>query len=359
MIPIEKSAAHYTKDHISCYFNFLNMWQAGQWEKLVKMDLSNLKGHPAENELIMMHVSALFQEGFFEEAKKILSTIDEPELVAGVLLSGAYNNIGKAKLVLKDKKSACLYFENSLAVSGLIESNDLSLQARFAEQAAELEKYQFWYAVSSFKKKKKLFIDCGGYDGCSVIKFLMKNPDFDVISFEANPELWSYHDRLPNFLVKKAVYSHNGEMEFTVDPLDADGSSLIKEKVIDFSGKIKNSDCPKIKVSCVNLSEFVKEQFSKYEHIELKLDVEGAEYAILEAMLKDDTLKYVKRLYAEFHWSKIAFSHERHKELLEKVTGIVPVEKWDAQEFGVYKRDRSAYKRRKFFEEVLETYEGV
>ena len=55
-----------------------------------------------------------------------------------------------------------------------------------------------------------------------------------------------------------------------------------------------------IEVDCINLREFI-ETFSKKDNIVLKLDIEGAEYDILEDFIQHNTLDYINHLYVEFH----------------------------------------------------------
>jgi hypothetical protein len=63
----------------------------------------------------------------------------------------------------------------------------------------------------------------------------------------------------------------------------------------------------------------------------LKLDVEGAEYAILEKMLRDRTLRRINHLFIEWHWAKIAVPESTHRALVDRLTKHVPILEWDAQ----------------------------
>lgn len=326
-------------------FNFL--YTLGDWASIVD---TYVPQEEMVDRIFCFKLAALYQLGRIEEARSLINqnSIVEKEFLKRLLLSGVYNCLAKASYLFGDKTKAEAYFSEAVSFSTEAMIPEQMKKVRAHEQLAQINISQRWISFSDYalEKKKKLFIDCGGHDGCSAIKFLLENPNYDVISFEANPELWSYYKRIPTELHKEAVYDYDGEVSFIIDPIDADGSSLIKEKNIDFYKKIKNEDCPKINIACIDLSRFVKERASEYEEIILKLDVEGAEYAILNKMLKDDTLKYVSKLFAEFHWNKIGMAEETHIELLEKVTAITKVEPWDAQEFSVYAKDKSAITRR-------------
>lgn len=346
----------YTKQQWDVLIKITSAWKVGDWKSLTELDVESVLSHPDNELLLVMIASAYSQCGELKQTKNILSTVSCSSAMLRILLSGVYNTLGRARAIQKHDGRARKHFADSLTVSSLVNDDSFTKHARILEQYAQLGRYKLWSGIGNFpeeKGNKKLFIDCGGYDGCSVIKFLLQNPEYDVITFEANPELWVYYNGLPGTLIKKAVYDYDGLIEFTLDPIDADGSSLIKEKKIDFSQKLKNEDCPKLVVECVNLSDFILSKAKEYNHIELKLDVEGAEYAILEAMLKDGTIRCIKKLYAEFHWNKIELTKEYHDDLLVKIKSFVSIEEWDAQEFGVYKRDRQAHERRTLFEKVL------
>lgn len=185
--------------------------------------------------------------------------------------------------------------------------------------------------------ERGLFIDCGGYDGCSAVKFMLQNPQFDSITFEPNPALWPHYADVPTTLIKKAAYTHGGMVTFTIDETDADGSSLVDSKKIDWHGKIANEECPKIEVSCVDIAELVRKAATQYQKIVLKLDIEGAEYDVLEKLLQEDLIKHLTIIYAEFHWHKCGFPESRHNQLVAALKQQTQVAEWDALDFAIYR----------------------
>lgn len=330
------------------------LWMFGDWHSLA--DIEESSNH-LDAELNNYIIAALFQLMKFDEAREKIQVdrISNTDLVK-LLISGVYNNIAKFKFIVGDIETSNDLFRKSLELLFSNNMNSSMLQARTSEQLAQLNSHHRWLSrgnVGSLQKNSKLFIDCGGHDGCSVVQFLLSRPDYDVITFEANPELWGYYKNLPTTLIRKAVYDYDGEIEFIVDPIDADGSSLIKSKKIDFTDKVKNEDCPLIIVPCVDLSRFVREKSFEYQEIILKLDVEGAEYAILDKMLRDDTLKFVSKLYAEFHGHKIGISDDEHEKLYNKVTALVEIEYWDANAFSIHGKKQRFHESRKILEGVL------
>lgn len=185
---------------------------------------------------------------------------------------------------------------------------------------------------------RKIFIDCGGYDGCSIIKFLEEQPEFECVTFEPNEALHGYYRLLPTELVKKAAFNYDGEIGFSIDDEDGDGSSVIKSKRVYFNSGASNKTAPRKQVSCICLSDFIRRNYSFQDYIVLKLDIEGAEYQVLEQMVADDTLKYVDRLLAEFHWEKIQLPEEDHFRLLEQLNGVLDPDEWDALDMAIHGR---------------------
>lgn len=211
--------------------------------------------------------------------------------------------------------------------------------------------------------KKGIFLDCGGYDGCSAIKFINENPNFVSISFEPNPAMWSYYDTVPTILVKKAAYIFDGEIDLIIDEVDGDGSTIVKTKKVDYWNSVSNEKCPIIRVKTVDIIKILAKFKSLYDIIVLKLDIEGAEYDVLENMLNHDLVRHIDRIYAEFHWKKCGFSEARHLQLMNKITSLTKVYDWDALDYAVHQKPSEEKVRRdrivQFNLGSLEKYKSV
>jgi FkbM family methyltransferase len=193
----------------------------------------------------------------------------------------------------------------------------------------------------------RIFVDCGGYDGCSVLQFLSRRPAFQAITFEPNPAFWGYYGLIPTRLVRKAVAAHDGTVEFTVDPLDGDGSSIVPAKSVVFDGSLPNERCPRLTVPCVDLSRFLAATVRPGDTLCLKLDVEGAEYAILEKMIEDGTIDLVSELFVEFHWDRCGVPESRHLALKEELARHTSVTDWNRpKELSVHTGGRRSKLRR-------------
>lgn len=295
-------------------------------------------------ELQQFQVQGALQLGWSEQAKEGIELLQQAGVdshsLARVVLSSAFNSLGRAWQVLNQAEAAQRCMRKSAAIFPELGDPPLVSEMRLMHQARELvDAGAPLRQTGSRPEARCLFVDCGGYDGCSTLQFLIENPHFDCITFEPNPELWQYYCDLPTLLVRKAVYNYDGEIRFTVDPVDFDGSSIIEGKQIDWDRKVANDDCPTITVPCVDLSGYIRQLSRHYDRIVLKLDVEGAEYDILEKMLADETIGLIETLYCEFHLGKMDVTRERHEQIIAAVGSQIPIYEWDALPFSFTRKE--------------------
>lgn len=167
---------------------------------------------------------------------------------------------------------------------------------------------------------RKIFIDLGAYNGDTIKQFfnwghLLGDPkEFEIYAFEPNPEfkdqLIELADQKGNILIDpRAAWIKDGVIDFMPDQL---GSTVMKSK--------KNWDDTKaIKVPCVDFSSWIK-RFGLIADITVKMDIEGAEFPILEKMLNENTIDLVNGLWVEFHHNKVTDYTTTYKnELVERI----------------------------------------
>jgi len=166
----------------------------------------------------------------------------------------------------------------------------------------------------------KVFIDCGANIGQSVRSFLEEWIDwseYQIHSFEANSSLESNFEKYkkyPNFnFHKKAVWISDEGVNFYLSTSCNWGSSLMKNKK---TGDLKKEP---LLVESVDLSKWIKESFDKDDYIILKIDIEGAEYDVLDKMIKDNTFEYINQLYIEFHAEKVGLTKSNDDAILERL----------------------------------------
>jgi len=147
---------------------------------------------------------------------------------------------------------------------------------------------------------RKIFIDCGFYTGQS-IRLFKKRPEFDQTFefFAFEPAISPKQaQQFPNITIyNKAVWIYDGEIEFKK-------SKRRKGKA---NGLFRNPFAYKevcINVQCIDFSQWIKDNFSKEDYIVIKMDIEGAEYEVLDKMLKDNTVEYVDLMFIEYHYDR-------------------------------------------------------
>ena len=154
----------------------------------------------------------------------------------------------------------------------------------------------------------KYFIDCGAHCGESILTAKQRfGSDITVISFEPVPglakQLQEIHQDNPTIQIQNsAVWINDDIKKFHLSEAYTDGSSLLNS--------LNNlRDDHHIKVNCFDLSKWISETFSEDDYLILKLDIEGAEYEVLNKMIEDDTIKLINEFWGEWHDMKIDDNH--------------------------------------------------
>jgi FkbM family methyltransferase len=133
-----------------------------------------------------------------------------------------------------------------------------------------------------------VIIDCGANVGLSVIWFKQRYPNSRIIAFEADPVITEVlRANVATLGLKKveivdaAVWDSTGKAGFVSD--GADG------------GRIAFQGAQKI-INTVRLAEVITEPVDL-----LKLDIEGAEYVVLQDLCKAGKIEQVEHLICEIH----------------------------------------------------------
>lgn len=170
--------------------------------------------------------------------------------------------------------------------------------------------------------KRHIYIDLGCYDGDSVLAFManLRLPVaphlFEVYAFDPNPNFkasWRTISKLhPNVRFERsAAYNRDGKAPYSLHPTDDDlGSSIIPAKNDWGHGKL-------LQVKCFDFSHWLQEFAGAF--IIVKLDVEGAEFDILEKMVADGTDQLVGQFWIEWHDGKLEPPATKRRKALERV----------------------------------------
>lgn len=180
----------------------------------------------------------------------------------------------------------------------------------------------------------KIFIDAGAYDGDTIKQFynwgfLVGNPnDFQIYAFEPNPDfkkqmldIESQHEKVT--YIPKAVWTEDGVIQFAVDKTPTPlGSTAMPGKVAIWNV------FDKVDVEAIDFSKWLT-QF-KDDEVIIKMDIEGAEFPVLEKMILDKTIFIPSKIMVEFHPNKVReYTTTFKNELVRKIKDMgVPLEDW-------------------------------
>jgi len=183
---------------------------------------------------------------------------------------------------------------------------------------------------------KKIILDCGSHLGESIRKFKheLEKTDYEFYMFEPNTFLFEQINNNSEFenckKFNNAVSNKNEIVKFwgCTKNKNSVGSTLEKSKA-NWDGIVEDDY---IKIQSIDLSKFIQDNFSKDDYIILKLDIEGAEYDVLDKLFETNVIEYINELYCEFHtqWLSSEFV-QRENNLRKKLEEInLTPNYWDA-----------------------------
>ncbi len=168
------------------------------------------------------------------------------------------------------------------------------------------------------EKEKTIFIDCGsnlgqGYENLTQALELKND---EVHMFEPSKycyeKLVEKYSSYPNIhLNQKAVWNKNETRILNIEfcPIEngyyGGATNILMEnfKILERDKELMDEWPPKVsdEVECIDLSEFILKNIDTHQKIILKIDIEGAEYEVLDKMIDDDTLRYIDTIAVEWH----------------------------------------------------------
>ncbi|WP_141441390.1 BNR repeat-containing protein [Vreelandella titanicae] len=141
----ETTTIEFNRVQLDYYLGVLNALQEGDWESLSKINSNKFIDHPLFIEILGYKISALMQVDNVDEAIKIIDKYasGKEEVVSIVLslISGVYNNLGRAQVVLENEKKSNLLFSNSAEFLVSIVDKDSVVKKRKSCQI-KLMKYE-------------------------------------------------------------------------------------------------------------------------------------------------------------------------------------------------------------------------
>ncbi len=173
---------------------------------------------------------------------------------------------------------------------------------------------------------QKIFVDCGFNAGEMLERFVNALPDFRFYGFEVNYQYFAesaaeLQKRHPNILGLNfsAVSDHDGTASFHIAGqkrgiLRAEATSILP----DFHEEEFIQERP-YEVPAIDFSRWLKEVVARHTEADgskpfvvVKMDIEGAEYAVLEQLVHDGTITLVSELMVEFHTQQFDQNQRPH-----------------------------------------------
>lgn len=154
---------------------------------------------------------------------------------------------------------------------------------------------------------RKVFLDVGANVGQNIRNFRnVYGSDYEVFSFEANPKgiaaiRQKYGSDPLVTIMEYAASDSDSTAQFYLGPGDVSvSSSLMSNKTTG----IKHDRY--VTVQTLDLSKWIRENFSSDDEIILYIDIEGAEYPVLTKLINDNMLGWFNEAYLEFHEKKLS-----------------------------------------------------
>ncbi|MDX0413862.1 FkbM family methyltransferase [Sinorhizobium medicae] len=179
---------------------------------------------------------------------------------------------------------------------------------------------------------KKIYIDLGANKGDTIASFLADNPDHEAWGFEANPLMVERLNKRFSgthvAIIEAAVWTSNGNRPmFLGHPLS---STLVK-------GKKKVPQAPHFEIDyqksvivrTVDFSEWLRNLVGPGDTVTVKMDIEGAEYQVLQHLLETGAIDLIDELRCEFHQDRFPISKQRDQRIRDAVSKRTKLVHWN------------------------------
>ncbi len=198
---------------------------------------------------------------------------------------------------------------------------------------------------------RKVFVDCGVREGDAIAAFLGDTEvgggeyynrllprndahEFSFIGFESpdfkfKEDTRKRFERLPFELKEQLVWTFDGVVEFDTDGESYDCRLLEVSRTEDVEPWRHPNPLSQVKMlPCIDLAAFIRNNFEQEDYIILKLDIEGAEYDVLEQLIQTNTIGWLNELYAEYHWWGRTSLRPQLEDAITKIDGLYYRNDW-------------------------------
>lgn len=178
----------------------------------------------------------------------------------------------------------------------------------------------------------KYFIDCGThlFQGLRHFNDVYKfDENWFIYSFEANPMTYELSKNCePDYKnlihLNKAIWTNSDGIYLNVNATDTttQGSNILEfPPAIDTMWGTRYAWDKKIRVESIDLSSLIYEIRSKDEFasIHIKMDIEGAEFDVLQKILEKQAHRLIDTIYVEFHERFFIDQHDLYRKIKEGI----------------------------------------
>lgn len=146
------------------------------------------------------------------------------------------------------------------------------------------------------------------------------------VTFETIDKHGARHHRVRIELQRKAAWTYDGEIELAViDGERAWDTTVMREK----NSRREWEEGTLTIVPCFDLARFLRELPVGPENLIVKMDVEGAEFPLIEHLVETQTDRCIGRLLVEWHTEKMAAPAELKRRKRVLLSGLkCPIEEW-------------------------------
>jgi FkbM family methyltransferase len=180
---------------------------------------------------------------------------------------------------------------------------------------------------------RRAFIDLGANNGSTAFAYAQRNPECDIYCIEPARALISAINE-KSFCAGRtfitmwaAAWTYDGIIN-----LFGSGASEASTVV---AGKVEVNGWPQIdysqaeRVPCFDFSAWLMRTFTLQDSVTVKMDIEGAEYDLLDKMIADRSLLLVSELICEWHYDRYpGISETRHNNIKRRVGEMTALRDW-------------------------------
>ncbi|WP_454849799.1 FkbM family methyltransferase [Rhizobium binxianense] len=179
---------------------------------------------------------------------------------------------------------------------------------------------------------RNIYIDLGANLGDTIAKFIEWHPSHLIWGFEANPHLIPdliarFADRPAVTIVGKAVWTKSGTRKMYLGhPLS--GTVILGKKEMPQAQIYEIDYQTEVEVETIDFSKWLQKTVSPDDNVTIKMDIEGAEYAIIRRMIKTGAISLVDTLICEFHQNRYPISLKTHNDLVKQISHWTRLVSW-------------------------------